>query len=391
MSFLLLWLVGCVVTILHIEVMPDTSMGQGFEPLAVARSLAAGQGFSNPYQVLPTGPTAHCAPLYPWLVAGGIRLFGNEVRLTIPLALFHVFLHGLQFALLPLVSLRLLGDRRPGYVAAGLLVVPLFPLAVQIETILQTVTILVCLLIPIAAWSAVPAALLGALSLHVNPSGILLLGGWLWWKRPPRRWVAIYSFTLVAACVPWTIRNYTTFGKIFFLRDNLPLELYVSNNDESQAYTFQNSSLLRYHPDFSLSEAQDVQQMGEAAYMADRGRRARAWITSHPQRFLQLSAARAWLYWFPRIIKRPWRGALLSIMTILSLPGMYLLRRHPVFVTVFMVYPLLYYFIQADSRYRQPFLWATLLAAGFAFCAAFNRWRGDGTAATAEASGYPLP
>lgn len=144
---------------------------------------AAGQGFSNPYQVLPTGPTAHCAPLYPWLVAGGIRLFGNEVRLTIPLrcSMFSYMVCSSRCCL----SFRcgcwgpeagVCGSRTVG--GASL------PLAVQIETILQTVTILVCLLIPIAAWSAVPAALLGALSLHVNPSGILLLGGWLWWKRP---------------------------------------------------------------------------------------------------------------------------------------------------------------------------------------------------------------
>lgn len=359
-------------TVLQIEAMPDTSMGEGFEPLAVARSLATGRGFGNPYQTLPTGPTAHCAPVYPWLVATGIRLFGED-GVTVPLTLFHVLLHGLQFALLPIVAARLFGDRKPGYVAAGLLALPLFPLTVQIESIAQAVSMLACVVLPVAAWSAAPAALMGAVSLQINPSGLVLLAGWLWWKRPPLRWLVIYAATLVAACVPWTVRNYLTFGRLFFLRDNLPLELYVSNSDYSQPYMNDNPGLVRFHPNFSLFEATEVKRMGEAEYMADRGRRSRAWIVSHWPRFLRLSAVRAWLYWFPRIDKRAWQAWLLSLITLVSLPGMYLLRRHPLFLAVFLLGPPVYYVVQADIRYRLPFLWATLLAAGLALCV-FSGW-----------------
>src|ERR1035438_277299 len=47
----------------------------GWEMGRVARSIALGQGFSNPYGVN-TGPTAWEPPLYPYLMAGVFKLFG---------------------------------------------------------------------------------------------------------------------------------------------------------------------------------------------------------------------------------------------------------------------------------------------------------------------------
>jgi 4-amino-4-deoxy-L-arabinose transferase-like glycosyltransferase len=47
----------------------------GWEMGRVARSIALGQGFSNPYGG-ETGPTAWEPPLYPYLMAGVFKLFG---------------------------------------------------------------------------------------------------------------------------------------------------------------------------------------------------------------------------------------------------------------------------------------------------------------------------
>ena len=47
----------------------------GWEMGRVARSIALGQGFSNPYGGN-TGPTAWEPPLYPYLMAGVFKLFG---------------------------------------------------------------------------------------------------------------------------------------------------------------------------------------------------------------------------------------------------------------------------------------------------------------------------
>src|SRR5712664_358859 len=47
----------------------------GWEMGRVARSIALGQGFSNPYGDN-TGPTAWEPPLYPYLIGGEFKLFG---------------------------------------------------------------------------------------------------------------------------------------------------------------------------------------------------------------------------------------------------------------------------------------------------------------------------
>ncbi len=359
-----MWLAGSLVTLWQLELLPDSALGAGFEPMAVARSLAAGQGFANPYEPLATGPTAHCGPVYPWLLAQVLRLYGGVQPATTPLILVHAVLHGLQFALLPLLSFRLLGRRTPGLIGACLLALPILPVLVQFETIVLTLCLLLCLMVEVLPWTAAPAALLGALALHVNPSGLFLLAGWLWWKKPGRRWLVVYVLTIVAACIPWMIRNYRTIGAVGFVRDNLPLELYVSNNDISGPSMMENPGLVRLHPNTSLAEAQDLKAMGEAAYMRDRGRRALEWIQSHPGRFFRLTAIRAWQYWLPRIDNHPWQAAFIRLITLLALPGMWRLRRHPVFVAAFVFSPLLYFVIQSEPHYRYPFLWATLLAAG---------------------------
>ncbi|MDQ1387898.1 MAG: hypothetical protein QOF56_1352, partial [Acidobacteriaceae bacterium] len=58
----------------HMRVGED-HFGFGFEMGRVGRSIALGQGFSNPYGGN-TGPSAWEPPLYPYLIAGVFKLFG---------------------------------------------------------------------------------------------------------------------------------------------------------------------------------------------------------------------------------------------------------------------------------------------------------------------------
>src|SRR5271169_1145077 len=51
----------------------------GFEMGRIGRSLAQGEGFSNPFNE-PTGPTAWEPPLYPFLIASVFRVFGVYSR-----------------------------------------------------------------------------------------------------------------------------------------------------------------------------------------------------------------------------------------------------------------------------------------------------------------------
>jgi hypothetical protein len=52
-----------------------TNFSFGWEMGRIGRSLAQGQGFSNPFSAT-TGPTAWEPPLYPFLIAGVFQLFG---------------------------------------------------------------------------------------------------------------------------------------------------------------------------------------------------------------------------------------------------------------------------------------------------------------------------
>ena len=53
----------------------DDNFSFGWEMGRIGRSLAQGQGFSNPFSGI-TGPTAWEPPLYPFLIAGVFKLFG---------------------------------------------------------------------------------------------------------------------------------------------------------------------------------------------------------------------------------------------------------------------------------------------------------------------------
>jgi hypothetical protein len=149
------------------------------------------------------------------------------------------------------------------------------------------------------------------------------------------------------------------------VRDNLPLELYVSNNHSAAVNLRESSALQTFHPNMSRAEAEAVLRMGEGAYMRDRGRIALHWILSNPARFARLTLGRIWRYWFPLVPDVPWQGWLVWLVTVLSLPAMFRLRRHRLFLSVMLLAPLIYYVVQADLRYRLPYLWATLLAAGW--------------------------
>lgn len=359
----------------------DAGLGRAFETVTVARHLAAGDGFSSPYDALATGPTTLVPPVHPAIMAGVLRLFGDGAAFTVALVLLQFILNGIQAALLPAVSERLLGQRRPGYFAAGALIcLPVMPIMPQFETGLQIVLLLLLVLIPVTARTAIPAALLGALALHTNPSSLFLLVGWMFWKRPGFRWTAIWACTLVLACLPWAIRNHSVTGRFVFIRNNLPLELWLSNNHVAGAGFFDNRlSFKTLHPNYNRAEAESVRQLGESAYFDMCGRHAMEWIRHNPGRFLQLTWERAVLYWFPYREPNRFRSLLVCLLTLLAVPALPRLYRSPVFVAAFLLAPLLYYFVQADYRYRLPYLWLTLLAAGLSASALLER-RGTGSA-----------
>ena len=80
---------------------PHRLCGTGYESLQLACSLAEKGTFSDPFQVAPTGPSAHLTPLFPFIVSGLIRWFGENTYAGLVLAWAAIGILALQLALLP--------------------------------------------------------------------------------------------------------------------------------------------------------------------------------------------------------------------------------------------------------------------------------------------------
>ena len=92
-----------------LQIGDDAALGRAFETVTVARNLAAGNGFSSPYDALATGSTTLVPPVHPAIMAGVLLLFGYGGTFTAVLVLLQFVLNGIQAALLPSVSEHLLG------------------------------------------------------------------------------------------------------------------------------------------------------------------------------------------------------------------------------------------------------------------------------------------
>ncbi len=129
------------------------------------------------------------------------------------------------------------------------------------------------------------------------------------------------------------------------------------------------------HPNDSLKEAKKVRNLGEVQYNHVRLLQALAWIRSHPAQFRKLTAERAIVFWlaaetftFPQghTCGRKRERLVIYLMTALSLPGIYLLYRRDarsaaILGSCLFLFPLIYYIVQFEYRYRYPILWMTFL------------------------------
>lgn len=369
--------------------------GSGFETVAVARSLAEHGSFANPYSAYLTGTTAHVAPLYPAFLSLLLRIFGYSAAFGLAASFCSMAVHGIHAALLPYLSKLFFHDRLPGIWAAVLgIVLPVYVFFPQFEVIYFAAAVMsFCLLSHRLARleAGLPAfgagLALGAIAL-LNPASICVTVPWLaflFWRKVPRRraWFLVCAAGAIAALAPWTWRNYRQFHALFFVRDNLGLELYVSNNDFARGTLRQNTAsglYRRRHPDQSLPEAMACARLGEIEYNRERLHTALAWMRDRPARFLALSITHARLFWFPDAEGSPWYAFGVAAVTLASFFGFLLLarRREPTLlylVAVQLLYPLIYYLVQIDPRFRAPILWVSLLGAGCLLAEGWSRLR----------------
>jgi hypothetical protein len=378
----LLFIAACISVIFQMVAFHGTGYGPGWETVSIARSLAAGNGFSNPYAALPTGPTAHLAPLFPAMLAALLRVFGFTPSFVLASDILCIAAHALYCVLFIPLSKELFDDPTPGLIAGAFsAIVPTIQVLPQWEAIYAAVAAQLFCLASARLLRAGRPALAGALCgvlLLLHPAMLFVAAAWLAYLRPPSRRIATFAIAAALLLVPWTIRNYRVFHAVFFIRDNLGSELYQSNADCADARDAANPCHPLLQPNYSLREATLVRDLGEHRYNRLRMADALRWIGDHPARFRDLTLRRIREFWFPTPERPPvyeYSRWLVSILFAVAL--VQLIRTHHrstiFFAASMALYPVLYYLVQASTRYRSPVLWISVLPAAYALLPSTRR------------------
>jgi 4-amino-4-deoxy-L-arabinose transferase-like glycosyltransferase len=360
----------------------------GWEMGRVARALATGYGYANPF-VGHTGPTAWVPPLYPLLIAAVFKLTGvyTAGSAWLILTLNSVF----SAATAPLIYkiASRCYNRRVAVWSAWLWV--LYPAFMQYAVHWIWDMALTAMLFSLALLLAVKMrgigsapdapskqttrnwllfALLWALIAYSNPSLLLFLpacGIWiLIGARPFSR--GFLNATVAALCflallAPWTIRNYRVFHHLIPMRDNLGAEMEAANGPgsnglEVEAATLPLAARARRTMLYSF--------LGEYQYSKRMGQKADTYIAAHPAHYAAITLKRFYFYWVsvPHPLGRhpsneyirELNYCFFSITGILGL-ALSLHRRIPaakMFLWAFLLLPVTYYLIIANARYRHP-------------------------------------
>ncbi len=360
--------------------------GEGFEMVALAKNLALHGAYINPFRVLDTGATAANPPLYPFLLSLVFRVLRTDTFVTLAATLLNILVNAFTAAWLPRVSWMFYRDVRPG-IAASIFWLISTTLMPSWDTGYTAASLLLfCLLTHKTMgrgsflFSGLAAGLLAGMLFLFNPSTILIFMPWIAYlvfeRRTSLRNVLAYCTALFAVLFlvtfSWMFRNHEQLGG-FVVRTNLGMTLYSSNNecasssliDEERTNCYQS-----HHPNTSLQEAERLRLLGEIEYDRMRIRDTKAWVRSDPSSFARLAMARFRDFWFPPMEDHPFKSVAIWIATLLSIPGILLMiyrreRVTPFVLFVLAIYPLMYYIVVSDVRYRVPVLWLSLLPAGY--------------------------
>ena len=348
----------------------------GYEMGRVAQALASGHGFSNPFQI-PTGPTAWEPPLYPYLAAAIFRVFGiySHASAFVLLTINSIF-SALTCIPIFLIAKRTFGEKVALWSAWSWAVLP-FVMYWSTKWVWETsfsALLLATLFLITLKLDAAPnwrlwlifGALWGIAALD-NPALLSFMPIaflWICLRRrtprilAPRALAALLVFGAITA--PWLLRNYNTFGKFIFIRDNLGAELRLGNGPDA------NGTWMWYlHPTQNVLEMRKFQRLGEIAYIAQRRQEAVNFILHNPGRFAVLSLKRFIYYWsgLPRSSEipalAPLKNSLFLASSVLAFWGLGLALRRRVpaaslFFLLLLFYPAVYYVVFPHPRYRHP-------------------------------------
>jgi 4-amino-4-deoxy-L-arabinose transferase-like glycosyltransferase len=355
----------------------EENFGFGWEMGRIGAAIASGQRFSNPFGA-PTGPTAWEPPLYPYLVASVFKIFGIYSH---PSAFVLLTINSI-FSALTCVPIFLIARRSfTEKVAVGAAWTwALLPYVMFWCTRWVWETSLSALLMAAIFWLALTledreglrpwlefGMLWGVAALN---STVLLAflpvsGLWAWYHRAKRSkkslaGVGLASVIFFACIAPWLVRDYRTFGKFIFIRDNFGAELRLGNGRGADGTWMQ-----YLHPTQDTYAMRQYTAMGELAYIAMRKRQALDYIEADYPRFAVLCLKRFIYYWAgpPRLAQVWWlaevKNSLFLASSVLMFWGLgrALRQRRPgawLLFCLILLYPAVYYVVFPNQRYRHP-------------------------------------
>jgi len=368
----------------------DDHLPFGQEMGRIARSVATGLGFSDPFRGH-TGPTAWVGPLYPLLVGGVFKLFGVFSAQSA----WVIFTINSLFSALTARTIWEIGTRcfNRNVARWSAWIWALYPAAMQyavrwvwemsLSAFLFSWVLVVALRMrgcngdrmgasagpsdmTTARW-ALLGVLWGLAGLS-NPTLLILLpvcGLWVLSGAPHwRRQLGgvLLAAALFTACLgPWTWRNWEAFHHFVPTRANFGAELYLGNGPGS------NGLLMEYdHPMQAPDQMRLYASMGEIAYARMRGNQAWATMRADPGHFVRNTLKRVFFFWggvpHPENVA-PWveyaRSFNFVFTSVCGLMGLALAlwRKAPaagLFAWAFLLLPLVYYCVTVHARFRHP-------------------------------------
>jgi 4-amino-4-deoxy-L-arabinose transferase-like glycosyltransferase len=353
----------------------DDHMLFGEEMGRVARALATGYGFSDPFRGH-TGPTAWVGPLFPLLLAGVFKLFG----VFSPLSAWVILTLNSLFSALTALTVWEIAARCFNLNVArwSAWIWALYPAAMQyavrwvwdtsLTTFLFSWVLVVALRLrqdeTLGRWASF--GVLWGLTGLSNPALLILLpacGLWVLAGSPRRQLSGVLLAALLfTACLgPWTWRNWLVFHHFVPARGNFGAELYLGNGPGATGL------LMEYdHPIQAPDQLRLYIAMGEIAYSKMRGERAMTSMHANPDRFLKNTLKRVFFFWagVPHPVSRTeWAEYARSLNfifgSVCGLLGLALAlhRKAPaawLFAWTFLLLPLVYYAVAAHARFRHP-------------------------------------
>ena len=376
----------------------------GFEAGRIARSLATGQGYANPFNGV-SGATAWLPPLYPLLMAAAFKVFGVYTR-GAALALMVVD-SALSAAIAPAVyeiAARCFDARRIARRGATY-AVPIavwsawmwavYPAALQYAVHwVWEMSLTACFF----SWAVVVAlrlrgvgegqevgrrkkevglwfvlGVLWGLIALTNASLMLCLPAMMVWIAWPemRAWklgrrtvvgAVLTCVAFAAVLAPWVMRNVRVMGAPVLTRDNFGVEFYESTLERNDGFPWGTTvPLWTGDPEY-----QQYVRMGEIGFAKMRGDEAKARILARPWRTAKWTLDRILFFWDGtphaangHLANEYLRQLSYCFLSVCGLLGLGLMIRRRVegaglFALIFLLLPLPYYLVTVQPRFRHP-------------------------------------